>query len=218
MAWGQRSGWGLAALFIAALAALAATGCGNVQVTSRPQVPFTATQMTAAQVTPRASWLEVTLLSPDFNRVFYFRASDVCKALIVEGQDVEYRRTGGYGYVQRGAVRCDVAGIGSLGRWRDSFGRPTRGMAPGKPRQRSDFKEVYRDDDVVMVRGKFLVAAYIKWPGPDDTIAVFENSPECGPVLSRGMGFTEYDPNASNPIVLVQQGGNCPMRGLIRPE
>ena len=110
-----------------------------------------------------------------------------------------------------------MVGIGSLRQWRDAFGRPTRGMAPAKPRQRADFKQVYRDDDVVMVRGKFLLAAYIKWPGPNDTIAVFKNSPECDAALSRGMGVTEYNPNGPNPIVVINQGGNCPLEALIRP-
>lgn len=203
---------------LAPLAALLiALGCGSVRVAERQRLPFTATDMTAGRVQPRARWLEVTLLSPTLNRLFYFPASDECKGLIQEGSTVSYRRTGGFGFVEGDGVRCDVSGIGSLAQWRDSFGRPTRGGAPARPRSRSDFREVYRDDDVIMVRGTFLLAARVRWPGPDDTIAVFKNAPQCERALERGMAQMEFNPNGAHPLVLVQQGGNCPLEGLIRP-
>ena len=208
-------------MILAALAVLACPlviACGAVRVAERPQIPFTGTEMTAARVVPRAHWLEVTLLSPTFNRVFYFPASDECKLLIAEGSTLAYRRTGGYGYVEQGGVRCDVSGIGSLRQWRDAFGRPTRGMAPAKPRSRADFREVYRDDDVIMVRGTFLLASYLKWPGPDDTIAVFKNDDICNRALERNMGQVEYNPNGPHPLVIIRQGGGCPLEALIRPQ
>lgn len=204
-----------AAVFAAALFTLA---CGLVSVGERPQVPFSATEMTVAKVQPQASWLEVTLMSPKFNRVFYFPASEACKALIQPDATLSYRRSGGYGYVERGDVRCDASGIGSLRQWRDGLPRPTLGGSAAKPRSRCEFREVYRDGDVVMVRGKFLLASYLQWPRPDDTIAVFKNDPVCNQALSGDMAQMEYNANGANPLVLVQQGGRCPLEGLIRPE
>ncbi len=197
---------------------LSSFACGSVRVAERKQIPFTATQMTVGRVTPRASWIEVTLLSPELNRLFYFPASEECKSLIREGSSVEYRRTGGYGFVEGDGVRCEVSGIGSLRLWRDSYGRPTRGMSAARPRERADFKEFYRDDEVILVRGKFVLASYIRWPRADDTIAVFGNNPLCNKALERGMGLMEFNPNGSYPLVMVQQGGNCAFEALIRPE
>ncbi len=197
---------------------LIALACGSVRVAQRQQIPFTATEMTVERVTPRASWLEVTLLSPEINYIFYFPASEECESLIREGSSVAYRRTGGYGFVEGGGVRCEVSGIGSLRQWRDSYGRPTGGMSAAKPRKRADFKEFYRDDAVILVRGKFVLASYIRWPRADDTIAVFGNDPLCNKALERGMGLMEFNPNGAHPLVMVQQGGNCAFKGLIRPE
>lgn len=197
---------------------LTSLACGSVRIAERQQVPFRGTTMTVGQVTPRASWIEVTLLSPELNRLFYFPASDECKSLIRAGSNVEYRRTGGYGFVEGGGMRCEVSGIGSLRQWRDSYGRPARGMSAAKPRKRADFKEFYRDDEVILVRGKFVLAAYIRWPRADDTIAVFRNDPLCTKALARGMAMTEFNPNGSHPLVVVQQGGSCAFQALIRPE
>jgi hypothetical protein len=197
---------------------LTSLACGSVRIAEHQQIPFTGSQMTVGPVTPRASWIEGALLSPKLNRVFYFPASEACKSLLREGSSVEYRRTGGYGFIEGAGVRCTVSGIGSLRQWRDSYGRPTLGMSAAKPRKRADFKEFYRDEEVTMVRGKFVLASYIRWPRGDDTIAVFRNDPLCRKALERGTGMMEFNPNGPHPLVMVQQGGNCPFEALIRPE
>ncbi len=173
--------------------------------------------MSVARVIERGQWFEVTLLSPELNRLFYFARDEPCTEVLEQDSEVSYRRTGGYGYVEKGSLRCDVAGIGQLRSCRDSYGRPGTGASRAKPRQRAEYRSFWSDEEIVMLRGKFPLAAMIGWPRADDTIAVFKREERCGPTLERGNAFMEYNPNGPSPLVLVQAGGGCPVEALIRP-
>ena len=210
---------------VPALAALAALGllsglvgaCGQVRLAERHQVAFTETTMSVARVIERSQWFEVTLLSPEVNRLFYFARDEPCSEVIEQDTEVSYRRTGGYGFVEKGSLRCDVAGIGHLQQWRDSMGRPGSGASRARPRRRANYRSFWSDEEVVMLRGDFSLASMIGWPRADDTIAVFKREERCQRTFERGNAFIEYNPNGSSPLILVQEGGGCALLGLIRP-
>jgi len=205
---------GLTALLL--LSGLAGA-CGQVRLAEPHEPPFTETTMSVARVIERGQWFEVTLVSPQVNRLFYFGRTEPCVEVIRQDTEVSYRRTGGFGFVAKGDLRCDVAGIGHLQRWRDMRGRPGGGAARARPRRRANYREFWSDEEVVMLRGDFSLASMIAWPRADDTIAVFKREERCQRTMERGNGFLEYNPNGSNVLVLVQEGGGCPLIGLIRP-
>ncbi len=191
--------------------------CGQIRMAERHQVPFTETTMSVGRVIERGYWLEVTLLSPQLNRLFYFARDEPCRQVLEQGSEISYRRTGGFGFVEKGELRCDVAGIGQLRLWRDSRGRPGTGASRARPRRRANYRSFWSDEEIVMLRGDFPLATMIGWPRADDTIAVFKREERCSRTLERGSAFIEFNPNGPSPLILVQEGGGCALQGLIRP-
>ena len=194
-----------------------AAACGQVRVAERHQVPFTATTMSVERVIERGYWLEVTLLSPRLNRLFYFARDEPCREILEQGTEIPYRRTGGFGFVAKGELRCDVAGIGQLRQWRGSRVRAGTGTSRARPRRRANYRSFWSDEEIVMLRGDFPLATMVSWPRADDTIAVFKREERCSRTLERGSAFIEFNPNGPSPLILVQEGGGCALEGLIRP-
>jgi hypothetical protein len=195
-----------------------AAACGQIRVVERAQIPFTATTMSVGSVIERGTWLEVKLLSPERNRLFYFLADHVCRAVLEEGAQVDHHYTGGYGYVEQEGIECDVAGIAHLRQYRGSRARRGTAASRARPRARANYRRFWSDEEVVMLRGDFPLASWLAWPRADDTIAVFKREERCMRTFERGSAFIEFNPNGPWPLTLVQPGGGCPLVGLIRPH
>jgi hypothetical protein len=76
---------------------------------------------------------------------------------------------------------------------------------------------IYRDEDVALLRGRFLLAARITWRGGDDTIAVVPSSAECSAILERDTASLEFRDSGPEPFRLIVDRSVCPVIGFVRP-
>ncbi len=147
-----------------------------------------------------------------------FPSTDDCVAVLGSEAAVEYRRTGSFGRVVRGAGSCDPIGIASLAAWRDRRPRGASNRATGIPRKTAVFHVVHEDSEVVMVRGKFLLANRIGIGAAHDLVAVLPNQPICRRPIERGVASLEFRDNGPVPFALVSDRGLCPVLGFAIPR
>jgi hypothetical protein len=145
---------------------------------------------------------------------FFFPDTPECAQVIVAEASVVYRRLGVLGSVSRGDVTCDPIGIASLLEWRDRSARVSRpSSARPIPRELARFRVIYRDDDVILVRGRFLIAREIRWIG-DDTVAMIPAA--CHALADSGSATVEFRPIGRVPFRFLSPV-DCPILGFARP-
>jgi hypothetical protein len=147
---------------------------------------------------------------------FFFPREPICRGVLVPETDVEYLEGGQLGRVRSANGACDPVGIASLRAWRDRRPRPRQDRLR-IPRSQAVFKPIYRDEQLVLVRGRFPLANRIGWVGGDETIAAIPRRPECANVLERGVASMEYRVVGEDPLRLIEDKGYCPIIGLIYP-
>jgi hypothetical protein len=147
---------------------------------------------------------------------FFFPREPTCQGVLVPETDVEYVEGGPLGRVRSANGECEPVGIASLKAWRDRRPRPPQDRLR-IPRSQAVFKPLYRDEQLVLVRGRFPLANRIGWVGGDDTIAAIPRRPECENVLERGVASLEYRVVGEDPLRLIEDKGYCPIIGLIYP-
>jgi hypothetical protein len=85
------------------------------------------------------------------------------------------------------------------------------------PRTQATFRTLYKDADVVLLRGRFPLASRIGWSGGQDTVVVVGNVERCRGPVERGVASMEYRPGSRNALALVGTTGLCRIDGLIQP-
>jgi hypothetical protein len=161
----------------------------------------------------RGEFIDATLRGDDFVLRFFFPAEQSCREILTPEARVEYVTLGPLGSVQADSVRCDPVGVGSL---RDWLKRRRRHSRLANPRQRVDYRVVYRDPEVVFLRGRFPLSRQIGWSGGFDALAVLPNIEECAPFLERSVATMDYRVNHEVPFTLVGEP-RCPIIGFILP-
>ncbi|HSJ98290.1 MAG TPA: hypothetical protein VLC53_14535 [Myxococcota bacterium] len=143
-------------------------------------------------------------------------ADDDCARLLRPEALVTYRKHGNFGRFEDGELRCDPVGVGSLAAWRDRRPRDTRD-ASIVPRAHASFREVERDGEVALVRGRFPLASRVGIPSGFDLIAMLPLEPACERPLARGSGALEFLAAGSEAFRIVGEGGPCPVLGFAIP-
>jgi hypothetical protein len=85
------------------------------------------------------------------------------------------------------------------------------------PRSRAELRErVYVDEEIALVRGRFLLAGKIGFVGGADSIAVISNAPECEDLEVPGTASMEFRHVGKQPYTLVNSGRLCPVIGFVK--
>ena len=76
---------------------------------------------------------------------------------------------------------------------------------------------VFEDEEVMLLRGRFLLASRIGWAGGRDSVAVVPNVSRCQLAAEGGVASMEFRPAGRNTLSLVSREGPCRIVGLIIP-
>ncbi len=192
--------------------ALLVTGCGTQLARSMPGLPGASAPSHVGIVETHGAYLDARIANGHELRLL-FPATEQCQQVIVPEAPVSYVQSGRAGVVESDAGRCEAVGIVDLAQWRDR--RPRAGVGAGLPRDRATFRTMSEDEDVILVRGRFLIAAEIGWIG-DDTVAMLPNSADCRPHVQRGEASVQFHPSSKIAFRLVGPG-ECPILGFALP-
>jgi len=191
-------------------------GCSKDRVVMQTGLPGGRAAVTLSLVAERGDYLDVIMASDGPSYRFFLPNEDACAALFVGEAAVFYANTGPFGQLSTEATRCEPVGILSLAEWRDRG--PRRQTTAMIPRSRAELREViYADDDLTLVRGRYLLAREIGFMGGVDSIVAIPRVEECRGVPESGQASMEFRPAGKNPYTLINGNVRCPVLGFIQP-
>ncbi len=167
-----------------------------------------------AHVAPHGGYLDAVIAGEGAGIQTFTPDSPECRSVLTPGTQVRYVAGLVGGTFVRGDERCESAGIGSLAFWRD---RRPRTPGPPAPRKQATFRAFYRDEDMILVRGRFPLGGEVGWSGGADSVVALPNTPECAARAKEGVGSLEFRPSGPDALILVTETGGCPLLGLMRP-
>ncbi len=176
---------------VLALAGTVALGCNWKKTAWELGLGSFVGELYVTRVVPRHTFLEATVAGNGLNLRFYTPASEDCLFVLKPEAEVVYIERGVGGRYEREDRRCDSVGIGDplVSRARQPRSGTLR-SAP-IPRSQATFKTLYEDEDVILLRGRFLEARRIGWARPEDTVAVLPNTGECRGAAEGGVASME---------------------------
>jgi hypothetical protein len=206
------------ALVSLALVASACSGANQVgREVEQNLNPFASSRVSLLSVRTVGPYLEAQFRSRSSVLTFFAPAHDPgCAQLLRPEVTLVYRRHGNFGRFEDGDVRCDAVGIGSLAAWRNRRPRDPR-RSTMVPRASATFREIGRDGDVVLVRGRFPLASRVGIPASFDLVAFLPAAPECERPLARGAGSLEFVPAGQQAFRIVSDNTTCPVLGFAMP-
>ena len=172
---------------------------------------------TAYQVTfvvPRGPYLDAVLEREGSSLRLFFPADDVCRRVVRVEATLEYKATSVPGTVRNAQEECEAVGIGSLRFWRDRRPRQSRQVIP---RGNAEFRKVYQDSELTLVRGRFPYANQVGWAGGWDTLAALPRNAACDALVARGSASIEFRHAGPEAFRLVTGQGRCTIEGFLRP-
>jgi hypothetical protein len=180
--------------------------------------PLASTRMGLLSVDRLGPYLAVEVRDRGAVLTFYAPAADeACAQLLRPEATVTRRRHGHFGRFEDGKLRCELVGVGSLAAWRDRRPRDRRGGSV-VPRAAVRFREIGREAEVVLVRGRFPLAARVGVPSGFDLVGFLPRVDACAPLLASGVGTMEFRAAGRDAIRLVgEAGAPCPVLGFAMP-
>jgi hypothetical protein len=164
----------------------------------------------------RGDYLDVDVKTAGKDYRFFLPDTDSCRMLFKSEAEVRYSNAGAFGQLATSETSCQPNGILSLAAWRDRGPRNPR--AEMIPRSRSELREVvYEDEDLTLVRGRFLLAREIGFLGGADSIVVIPKVPECAGLPETREASMEFRVAGKTPYVLINSGKRCPVLGFVQP-
>lgn len=178
-------------------------------------LPGSAVDLDVAAAEQRYGYLDTTLAGEGWTLRTFLPASERCRRVVADGAKVQFKSSGPYGTIVRGAEQCEASGIGSLGEWRAKRGRSlSRSIIPSGL---ATYRKVWSDEEWVFLRGNFPLTGHLGFAGMGDAIAVVANVPICQRAIARESSTVEYFPAGRNVLTLSAAEGRCQIEGLIRP-
>lgn len=199
------------------LVGLALVACNPSKTAFQLGIPGNRTELTVGRVTPRFGFLDTTLYGSGWTLRTFLPASEVCGRVVATETGVEYLSDGPYGTLVRGEERCVPSGIGSLREWRNRRPRGSSGRESIIPSAQANYRVVYEDEEVALLRGNFPLAYKLGFAGMGDLIAVVPITALCRPAIERTTSTLEYFHAGRNVLTLSSSQGRCNIEGLIRP-
>jgi hypothetical protein len=201
---------------LAGAAALLALGCTTDDVVVQTGLPGARAATTVDLIAERGDYLDVMSEAGRRRTRFLVPNDEACRSLFVGEIAVSFSNSGRFGRFQAGDQSCDPVGVLSLAQWRDR--RPRAHNASIVPRSRSDLRErIYADDDIVLIRGRFMLAGQIGITGGSDLIAVLPNAPECEGLDIPSSVSMEFRQSGSRPFTILNGSTRCPVIGFVQP-
>lgn len=201
--------------------ALAALACSQAKQVGRELEqtlnPFAAGKVALLSVDSHGPYLMAQFRQRSSILSFFApAANEGCVRLLRPEATLVYRRHGNFGRFERDDEHCDAVGVGSLAAWRD---RQPRGSRRGSvvPRATARFREIARDEQFVIVRGRFPLAGRANIPAGEDLVAFLPHEAACQRPLARGEGSLEFVPTGPTAFRLVGDRGLCPVAGFALP-
>jgi len=145
---------------------------------------------------------------------FLFPGTEPCRRILRPGAILGYSKAGTFGRMSLGEDRCDAVGTMSLARWRDRIAR--RQMASPAPTDTARFREQWRDEEYIFVRGRFPLVNLMGLSSYDILVAL-PNVPICQRLLQRGEATIQYARAGPKPYRLISSGGQCILAGIAMP-
>lgn len=165
--------------------------------------------------------IAVTLREKDLELRYFTYDDEDCRAVLVAGARVRYLNSGPHGVLMRAddhsenPVRCMPQGIGAP--QIQSARRPrSRSTRSAVPRTQATYEQLFADDELRLLSGRFPSAARVGWAGADHTIVVVPRSEHCDALGEQGVASMEYRASGRRRLVLLAGGGLCNIIGLIR--
>ena len=206
-------------LAIALLATLLA-GCSNSAAMWQLGLGSFTAELWVVRAVPRHDLIEATVAGHGLSLTAYAPASDAC-AYVFEpdaGAVVQYVERGVAGRYEREDAVCDAVGIGDPQMRGARKPRADQSRVTPIPRSQATFQELYRDEEVILLRGRFPEAVRVGWLGWADTIAVVPTEPRCEQAIQGGVASMEYRPSRRKRLTLVAPDGLCQIVGLVMPQ
>lgn len=207
------------ALWIALVASVLAGACGTPAGRMLSKIAGIDRTGVVDRIETRGEYLDL-----DLSEVRLFVANDAeCRATLKQRNGLRYLDRGRFGRIVGEDASCRVVGIGSLRWWRDR--RPRVPLLRPRPRGRADFHVDYRDPTVVMLRGRFDLAALVGFTGGADLIAVVPATRACESLTAESpdsaeslrTAILEFRQGGRVPYRLLTADGSCPVIGFIEP-
>jgi hypothetical protein len=198
------------------LIAIAAIACSTDSVVMQTGLPGASANAALELVAERGDMLDVVMTSGGMRYRFLLPDDETCRSLFAGEPRVTYSNTGSFGTLHAGESSCAPVGILSLAEWRDR--RPRNPRDAVIPRSQAQLRErVYLDEDVVFIRGRFLLASQVGFLGGGDCIAVIPNVPECQGLTVPGIASMEFRAAGKRPFSLINSDRLCPVIGFAQP-
>jgi hypothetical protein len=195
---------------------VAALGCNPSRALYQAGLPGVTTPFSVARVVERGGYLDAILRGKAGELRVFAPADEACAAVLAPEATVAFSSEGAGGTMERDGRVCRGVGRGSLEEWRDRRARPGT-LQTTIPRAQAAYRVVYRDADVVFLRGRFPLAGLIGWSEVGDTVAVVSDTEVCREPIAAGVASLEYRPAGPNVLALVTRQGLCPIEGLLQP-
>jgi hypothetical protein len=191
-------------------------GCGGKgpALEQPSRFPGASTTYQVTSVFARGPYLDAVIEREGSNLRLFFPASDACRRVVRVEAVVEYKATSVPGKVKNAQEECDSVGIGSLRFWRDRRPRQSKQVIP---RGRAEFRRVYQDSELTLVRGRFPYANQVGWAGGWDTLAALPRNAACDALVARGSASLEFRHAGPEPYRLVTGEGRCTIEAFLRP-
>lgn len=194
---------------------LLALACSADRAIYDAALPGTGTGAELVWLGVHDGYLDVEVETAGKQLRFLLREADPeCTELRNVDSPIQYRNSGPLGQLQTENLTCEPVGLLSLAEWRSRQRRRGSGLVP---RAAAAWSQIYRDDDWVLVRGRFTLASRLGWAGSVDTVALFEPGPVCDPIIARGVGTLVFYYGGRNVLALLGNGAVCPLLGLAIP-
>jgi hypothetical protein len=176
--------------------------------------PAVTSKMKVSSLRTRGPYLEAQLSLEGTNLQAYTLPGGDCEQVLQPDTEIEYLDSGPMGVYKKGDLRCQQMGVGNLILWRD---RNRRAASAPVLRQQANFKTLYTDDEITMLRGRFPLASAVGFTGALDIVVVVGDSKECEGPIESGVASMEYRGKGKRPLTLVGKSGLCLIQALIQP-
>lgn len=202
----------------AGVALLVGLGCAQTKEIGRKAawefVPVGSRDVTVAKVGAHGPYLLAEMRGEAGDVDFLVPATEPCARLLRPEAGVTYSKQGNFGRFSGEGDVCDPVGIASLAVWRD---RHPRARGRPLPLSTARFAVIYRDDELVMLRGRFPFTGRVGIPGGHDIVAVLPNSEICQGPIEKGEASIEFRDAGKVPFRLMAGRGFCPILGFAAP-
>lgn len=196
-----------------------AGGIRQLAETARLPGVHSATQVLRSM--ERGGYLDVDLERGGEPARLFFPDTEACRALLQPGRSVAFVEEGPFGAlderVESGDFeRCSAVGVASLRAWVDQRRRPS---ARGIPRSQANFEIIFKDEELVFVRGRFPLVRLAGISGGEDIVALVPNTEECIKPLASGVASMEFNARGKKPpFRLLGSRSDCPIKGFAQPQ